>query len=165
MPIRADMLYTGAIIDLEDFPGLPEAEKVWTRDWYATVLDVVNLGCNQVRINFVQKFAAYSSIIVGTDYEFRLSSDLPMITTYSAKHKGGYDLEYDVDRAVENAHTDGKLGYPQHRLKGRHNEGLERYAMWEWELMHGYVASERYDKLWGGNEVKKYMGFYGEGED
>ncbi len=102
------------------------------------------------------------------------STDLPRVTLPAEPvkigHKGDYDLEFDVDRAVESGFEDGKL-YAHYgvqvsdRLTGRHNTGLTEFAMWEWELMHGYEASERYDRLWGGNEVKKYMGFYGEGED
>lgn len=167
MPIRADKLKPGDIIDLMGLPTLSAQEQKWANDWYATVLAVVELGFGRVTIMFNTNTAspAFRPVTVVREYMFKLSGDLPMITSYKTDHKGEYDLEYDVDRATEHAYENGRMGLPSDQIRGRHNGQFPDLAMWEWELMHGYVASERYDKLWGGREVDKYSGFYGEGED
>jgi hypothetical protein len=166
MPIRAADLKVGHVIELLGVPGLSDQNRAWAYDWYAPVLSATPVS-GGTYIVFTQSGVAtpkFQPIIVPEDYMFNLSTDLPQ-EPFDSGHKGEYDLEFDVDRAIENAFSDGKFGYPSDRLKGRHNTGLAEFAMWEWELMHGFVASERYDRLWGGNQVKKYSGFYGEGED
>jgi hypothetical protein len=57
---------------------------------------------------------------------FMLASDA------TANHKGDYDLEYDVDQAVEIAYMEGRGTLP---YRAAHAADTEPLAMWEYELL------------------------------